>query len=328
MRIVTVVLMLALSGCAGDEPTTITGQTMGTTYSIKIVDPVADAGELKALVDAELVRVNDLMSTYIPDSEISRFNRSPIGEPFPVSADMLEVTRMAGEIFRLSGGRFDVTIGPLVNLWGFGAEHSRSVVPPDAEIEAAMARVGYTNLVTGSGTLTRQVDLYLDLSSIAKGYGVDLLAEFLDRRGYSNYLVEIGGELRGRGLSPRDTSWRVAIERPDAAVRVPFKAINIGSMALATSGDYRNYFEVEGERYSHTIDPVTGRPITHNLASVTVLAPSAAWADGMATAINVMGEERGLALAEAQDLAVFVIIKADGGFIEHHSSAFEAYLHD
>lgn len=304
---------------------------MGTTYSVKIARAKVDQGDedaLKAVLDEELDRINALMSTYRPDSELSRFNRAPVGEWFDVHPDTLEVVELAGELSTLSDGSFDVTVGPLVNLWGFGPDPATDEVPPDDAIEAALARVGFDKLSVGDGQLRRDADIYVDLSAIAKGYAVDRLATLLDAHGYEDYLVEVGGELRARGMSARGTPWRIAIERPDVAQRVPFTAIEVRDMALATSGDYRNYFEVDGQRYSHTIDPSTGRPIGHNLASVTVLAPTAALADGMATAINVMGAERGLALAEARNLAVFVIMKGSEGFIERHSSAFEVYLDD
>ena len=168
--------------------------------------------------------------------------------------------------------------------------------------------------------------MYVDLSAIAKGYAVDQLAELLDGHGIQHYLVEIGGELRSKGANAQEEPWRVAVELPESNQRMPYRIVELMDMGMATSGDYRNYFERNGVRYSHTIDPATGYPIHHNLASVTVLAPSAALADGLATAINVMGADRGLALAEAQGLAVFVILKQDTGFEAQYSTAFGPYL--
>lgn len=322
------VCLLILAGCDNRKLVEIHGETMGTTYSVKVVAKGVDAAALKKQIDGELVHVNGLMSTYIPDSELSRFNASPVGQWFPVSPEMIKVLKLSERVYKLSGGSFDVTVGPLVNLWGFGPTPMRGDVPPDDAIAAAKARVGFTKLSIGDDELRRDADIYVDLSAVAKGYGVDQVAALLDGDGYSNYLVEIGGELRARGKNERGTPWRVAIERPDVADRVPFTALALHDEGIATSGDYRNYFEVDGKRYSHTIDPATGRPITHNLASVTVIAPTTAEADAFATAIDVMGPERGMALAEKQNLPVFVIIKGVDGFIEKHSSAFKAYLND
>ncbi|XOV88763.1 MAG: FAD:protein FMN transferase [Pseudomonadota bacterium] len=327
MRITLISLLLVLvTGCDNSRLVVLTGETMGTTYSVKIVDASGDTSALAGRIDAELVAFNAVMSTYIPDSELSRFNTSTPGTWFAASDQLIAVMAMAAQLYRLSDGAFDVTVGPLVNLWGFGTTPFERRIPGPDELAAAKSLVGFTHIAIGEASLRRDIDAYVDLSAIAKGYGVDVIAGLVESAGYTNYLVEIGGELRARGLNERGLPWRIAIERPDTGQRVPFLAINLRDMAMATSGDYRNYFEVDGERYSHTIDPATGWPITHALASVTVLAPTCAWADGMATAINVLGPERGLALAEAQGLAVFAIIKDGSGFVERHTTAFAPYL--
>jgi thiamine biosynthesis lipoprotein len=320
--------VLCVAACDDNKLVTIDGETMGTTYSIKIYEENVDPSALKRDIDTLLMGVNRRMSTYMPDSELSRFNRSPVGHWFKVSNDMMSVIKLSREVYRLSGGAFDVTVGPLVNLWGFGPVPMSGKVPSDAAIAAARARVGFNLLSIKDSELRRDADIYVDLSAVAKGYGVDEVSAMLGKRGYRNYLVEIGGELRAHGVSPRGTPWRVAIERPDVAERVPFTAIAVTDMSIATSGNYRNYFEVDGKRYSHEIDPATGRPITHNLASVTVLARSDARADAFATAIAVLGPKRGMALAEQQHLPVFVILKTSDGFVEEHSSAFRTYLND
>ncbi|MDZ7686596.1 MAG: FAD:protein FMN transferase [Gammaproteobacteria bacterium] len=199
-------------------------------------------------------------------------------------------------------------------------------MPPEAEIEATMDRVGMAHIGIRPDALMRRADVSIDLSAIAKGYGVDRIAETLEAAGVTDYLVEIGGELRASGTNERGTPWRIAIERPDVGARVPYTTVDIRNAAIATSGDYRNYFEVDGERYSHLIDPTTGRPVEHNLASVTVVAPTCAEADGLATAISVMGAKAGLAMAQEKELAVFVIIKGSEGFETRSSPAFQAYL--
>ncbi|MCB1691898.1 MAG: FAD:protein FMN transferase [Pseudomonadales bacterium] len=328
-RIVVLVLVTLLAaGCSHETQVTLSGRTMGTTYSVKIIEPDVDSAALKEEIDAELVRINDLMSTYIVDSELNRFNRSPVGEWMPVSKDLLVVVRLARQIHDLSGGAFDPTVGPLVNLWGFGPTPADRTVPSDEQINEAMTRVGFDLLEIGDTALKRNADVYVDLSAIAKGYGVDQVAHILDRHGYRNYLVEIGGEVFAKGRNARELPWRIAIERPDTTQRVPFKTLDVSGKGVATSGDYRNYFEVDGKRYSHTIDPATGRPITHNLASVTVIAENTALADALATTIDVLGPEKGMALAVQQKLPVFAIIKSADGFIERHSPEFEVYLDD
>ena len=320
--------VLALTGCDRSKLVTIDGQTMGTTYSIKVLAPNVNPAKLKTAIDARLVKVNQVMSTYIPDSELSRFNRSPVGTWFHATPNMMRIIRLSREIYKLSDGAFDVTVGPLVNLWGFGPLPMSGKVPSDKAIAAARARVGFDKLSIGSQELRRNANIYVDLSGVAKGFGVDQVSELLSKRGYKNYLVEIGGELRAHGVNARGNPWRVAIERPDVSERVPFTAIPIENMSIATSGNYRNYFEVDGKRYSHEIDPTTGRPVTHNMASVTVLAPTDARADALATALYVMGPKKAMALANKHHLPVFAILKTAKGFSEIYSSAFKPYLND
>ena len=190
----------------------------------------------------------------------------------------------------------------------------------------ALQKVGMNKLSLDDQGVTRQVDSYIDLSAIVKGYAVDRIGELLKKQGFVNYLVEIGGELKANGRNEQGKTWTIAIEKPSALERAPYKAIPLRNMGMATSGDYRNYFEKEGKRYSHTLDPTTGYPIAHNVASVTVIAESTMFADGVATAINVMGLEDGMAMAEANNIAVLVIIKSGAGFSEHLSSAFTEYL--
>lgn len=327
-RCLILICLLSVAACDRSRMVTIDGQTMGTTYSIKVYAAGVDPVKLKHAIDKELVRVNNVMSTFIPGSELSRFNRAPVGKWVHVSSDLMKVIRLSGEVYRLSGGAFDVTVGPLVNLWGFGPLPMSGKVPSDKAIAAAKARVGFNLLSIKGSELRRDANIYVDLSGVAKGFGVDEVSALLKRRGYKNYLVEIGGELRASGVNDRGTPWRIAIERPDVTERVPFTTIPLTDMSIATSGNYRNYFEVDGKRYSHEIDPSTGRPVTHNMASVTVLAPTDARADALATAVYVMGPKRGLALAEKQNLPVFAILKTAKGFAEKYSSAFKPYLND
>ena len=303
---------------------------MGTRYHITLVEVPAnlDREALQREIDAELQAVNQEMSTYIPDSELMRFNRSEIGKAVSISTPLAEVVELSLDINGRSDGAFDITVGPLVNLWGFGPNPEPEQVPDDAEIARLQGLVGSDalDLQRNPDRLTRTRDVQIDLSAIAKGHGVDRIAELLQAQGVVHYLVEIGGELRARGHNPKGKPWRIGIESPNPDGRVVQKPIEVSDSAVATSGDYRNYYERDGVRYAHSIDPRTGRPLQHRLASVTVIADTCAEADGLATALNVMGAEAGLQLAEREGLAVFMLVKTDSGFEERFSSAFAPYL--
>jgi len=320
-------LLLVLAACSADSRfQRHRGETMGTYYQVTAECPM-DVG---ALVEAELATVNAEMSTYMPDSVLSRFNAAPAGEWFVVPETLALVVASALELSRSSAGAFDVTVGPLVNLWGFGPDGRHGI--PDAQaIAAARARVGYTALEArlDPAGLRKSKDLYVDLSAIAKGHGVDRVAERLAAAGCSNLLVDVGGEVRSRGTNPAGTDWQIGVEVPDpASTGGVQRIIRLGDGALATSGDYRNFFEVEGRHYSHTIDPVTGAPITHALASVTVLHDSTMWADGYATLLNVLGPEAGWDYALQHELAVLFIVRGATGFEERYTPALEAALAD
>lgn len=325
LRFVMCAVLVLLVACGNPDPVEIHGNTMGTTYSIKVLEPV-DSEQLKTSVEARLARINQLMSTYIPNSEISLINGLPVGESMSISDENLKLLQFASQLNAYSAGKFDVTVAPLVSLWGFGPDPRLSEVPDPAALQQAMRLLGLDGLQIEEQQLVKHQSTQLDFSSIAKGYGVDELSKLVESFGGENYLVEIGGELRAKGVNARGQVWRIGIETPDDMQRVPFTSVPLKNLAMATSGDYRNYFEVDGKRFSHTIDPTTGYPITHNVASVTVLADTAMEADGYATAINVMGESSGMQLAEQQKLAVFVIIKGDAGFETRTSPAFDAYM--
>jgi thiamine biosynthesis lipoprotein len=328
-RLLLTLAVILLAGCAQDSPVVIHGQTMGTTFTVKAIrsdNTSVKTEALQLLIEKELFELNLLMSTYIVDSELSRLNRSPLNEPFPVSADTRAVLEKTLQIYRMSGEKFDATVGPLVNLWGFGPGGGGDQIPGQKQIDRALQNVGMNKLSLDSHGVTRQVASYVDLSAIVKGYAVDQISALLENQGFVDYLVEIGGELKAKGRNDQGKTWRIAIEKPSVLERAPYKAIALMNMGMATSGDYRNYFEKQGRRYSHTLDPTTGYPIVHNVASVTVIAESTMFADGVATAINVMGLEDGMAMAEANNIAVLVIIKSGTGFSEHLSSAFSEYL--
>jgi thiamine biosynthesis lipoprotein len=330
IRILIVIIFTILMACSSpkNQETYISGPTMGTTYNVKFVSvDGVEQQELKREIDQSLLNINQLMSTYIKDSELSRFNQWRSVEPFPMSAQTLDVLIEAKRLGVMSAGLLDVTIGPLVNLWGFGPQNRPEKVPTEKLIDTTRQKVGLDKLKIGTTWASKShPDLYIDLSTIAKGYAVDKLAELLQTFSINNYLVEIGGEMRLAGQKASGKPWKIAIEKPETEQRSIQKIISVGDNAVATSGDYRNYYEQNGVRYSHLINPTTGYPIKHNLVSVTVIHASSMTADGLATALNVMGKEKALELAEKDGIAVLLITKEKDGFTEYTSSKFEQHV--
>ncbi|WP_340617550.1 FAD:protein FMN transferase [Xenorhabdus entomophaga] len=324
--------VVLLAACGGPEQQNLNGQTMGTYYSVKYVaDSSSSAPEnLQKEIDRLLEEVNDQMSTYRPNSELSRFNQSrEVNKPFPVSAATAKVVKEAIRINQLTDGALDVTVGPLVNLWGFGPEGRITKAPTDEELANRRVWTGINNLSVKGNSLIKSIpELYVDLSSIAKGYGVDVVAEYLESQNIKDYMVDIGGEVRTSGNNGKGNPWRIAIEKPSDSgmAQSAQEIIEPGNMSIATSGDYRNYFEQNGVRYSHTINPKTGRPITHNLVSITVIAQTCMSADGFSTGLDVLGPEKGMEVAEKLNIPVFMIVKTKDGFEERYSPAFKAYL--
>lgn len=325
-------VLLILVGCSR-EPVIFNGATMGTYYNITIIK-TGDSGVDKRLeniqpaIDSVLKEVNMVMSTYIDSSDLSRFNRSADTGWVNADRELIKVFAESKRISAASGGAFDITVGPLVNLWGFGPEHRPTQMPTDSEITARDEITGIEKLKidADNSRIRKEIpELYCDLSAIAKGYGVDKVGEFLEENGAGNYLVEIGGEVRTRGTNQRNTGWRVGISSADGSVNVK-RIIALSDMSIATSGDYRNYFEHDGIRYSHTIDPRTGKPISHRLVSVSVLTPSCMTADGMATALMVLGPEKGFALAKNMNLPVYMIVKDSTGFVDKMTEEFKKFL--
>lgn len=321
-------ILVLISGCQ-DKPQDIKayqGITMGTTFTVKWVPNQQESVDTNAINQA-LVDVNQAMSTYIDDSELSIINRLPANNTVEPSAQLHAILVKADEISTKSSGAFDVTVGPLVNLWGFGPDGRIIKSPDQNEIDDIRDRVGYRFLELSSKSLTKHKDSYIDLSAIAKGYGVDVIATLLENSGVHSYLIEIGGELRAKGFKPDGSNWKIAIESPSAGFeRTIQKIIAVKDVGIATSGDYRNYFEEGGVRFSHTIDPNTGRPITHRLASVTVLMPTCAEADAYATALMVMGEESAFTFALENNIEAFFIVKTEMGFEERMTPGFNHYL--
>jgi thiamine biosynthesis lipoprotein len=327
-------LLILPGGCQQEKTTEtirLSGQTMGTTWSVIMLpdSDESDAKKLKQLLQKRLDQINGLMSTYDPASEISRFNNQISMDWFAISEDTAQVIELSLAISRLTGGAFDISVGPLVELWGFGATERGTKIPSADQIGKSLARVGYKNihLRRGPPTISKQIpELRIDLSAVAKGYAVDALAEILGQQGISNYLLEIGGELQISGHRGDGSPWQIAIEKPLEGVREVAKIFPLTNTALATSGDYRNFYVEDGQRYSHTIDPVNGKPIRHKLASVTVLDQSCARADALATALMVMGEEKGRRFCEKNHIAAYFLIHEKASLAVYASSAFQRFV--
>jgi thiamine biosynthesis lipoprotein len=328
--IILLSILLIATGAEAQAEHLIEGRTMGTTYHIKVVSGAAERiNGLKEKIDRRLEAINHVFSTYLNDSEISRFNAfRAAGEKFEVSADFIQVMKAGQKIYRLSEGAWDGTVHPLVDLWGFGPTQRQPQKPPANQIKTLMKNIGFDRIriVEPNFLVKNLATVTLDLNSIAKGFAVDRVSGLLAASGYQNYLVEIGGEIYAAGVRADGKNWRVGINRPqqDAAFNEVYKAVSIANQAFATSGDYRNFFEIGGVRYSHVIDPRTGYPVSNSVVSVSIIADSCALADGLATAIMVMGPEQGLQLVnQLNSVECFIVVETpDGRLLDFYSPGF------
>lgn len=304
---------------------------MGTTYSIKVASApkTVDAHALRVATDEVLERIDLSMSGYREDSEISRFNASPSTDWVGVSADLATVVDYALQVSRASDGTFDITVAPLVAVWGFGARGAPIDLPDETKLAELRAQVGYEKLQARlHPPALRKADpaLQVDLNGIAPGYAVDLMSERLQSMHLSNFMIDIGGEVRAQGRNAHGALWRIAVERPIDAEPEPYAIVQLDNAAVTTSGEYRHYYDRDGHRYSHTIDPRTGRPVEHSLASVVVIGPTSMYTDAWATALNVLGTEAGMKLATRQAMPV-LFIEARGAELESVTTPqFAAYL--
>lgn len=313
-------------GCAKNKTYYLSGNTMGTVYHITLIsksDP--DSMDLSNKITARLEAINHGMSLFDEKSELSRFNAAPGQEPVCLDQDFMTVFQAGKELYRVTGGAWDGSIGPLVNLWGFGHDAKSDHIPDEADIRMALARTGFNKIdMTEGHCLIKQEDtMALDFGSIAKGFAVDEISALLRANGIRDSLVEIGGEVRASGTK-YGVNWTVGINTPspEASVTQVIKALELHDRSIATSGDYRNFRVEKGKQYTHVIDPATGWPVTNQVASVSVLADSTVYADGLATALMVMGESKGLELVRRLDKVecLFILKMEDGGFRQAASS--------
>ncbi|MDF1591728.1 MAG: FAD:protein FMN transferase [Desulfobacterales bacterium] len=322
--------MIILAGCRLQREVLIEGNTMGTTYHIKIVAGYFDRiSDLKEKIDRRLQEVNDSMSIYKADSEISRFNAiQNTEERFAVSEDFFNVTKAAEKLYRLTNGAWDGTIKPLVDLWGFGSPSAQKKIPAKQHIDWLLIDVGFRHIEISDSRHIRKKkrSLSLDLNSIAKGYAVDRVAAVIKENGIENFLVEVGGEVYASGTKKNRQPWRIGINRPqkDASPSQVYRVVTLENLALATSGDYRNFFEIEGRRYSHVLDPRTGHPVRNSVVSASVMAQTCTFADGLATALMVLGPDKGIELVERLENveAMIVVQQADGRLADYFSRGF------
>jgi thiamine biosynthesis lipoprotein len=323
--------LLLLAGCGLKKEVEFSGKTMGTTYHIKVVTGMfTHATNLQKKIDTRLEEINNSMSTFRKDSEISRFNSNQnVGEKFMISDDFYNVLVVAKTIYEETGGAWDGTVKPLVDLWGFGNGKIRQTVPEKSQIKALLSEVGLNNIEisTDHYLVKKKASIFLDLASIAKGYGVDQVAALIRDNGIDNFLVEIGGEVFASGYRKDGKKWRVGINRPqeNAPFDQVYKVVELHDKGFATSGDYRNFFEVHQKRFSHIIDPRNGFPVDNGVVSVSILANTCTFADGLATAVVVLGDKKGLDLVnQLEDTECFIVTQdRNGALIDHYSKGFK-----
>jgi thiamine biosynthesis lipoprotein len=330
-RTLALICALLAAACArAPEELALSGPTMGTTYTVKVTAPPAslDAARLRQAIEDVLAQIDRSMSGYRSDSEIARFNASASTQWYEVSAELAACVQSALEISEKSGGAFDITVAPLVAAWGFGPAGEPKVLPNAAELEQIAASVGYRKLHVqlDPPALRKEVaGLSIDLNGIAPGFAVDRLAERLLALHAENFMIDIGGEIRARGRNARGDPWHIAIERPVDTQRAPYAGVWLAGASVSTSGEYRDFYERDGRRYSHTIDPRTRQPLDRSPGSVVVIASSTASADGWATALNVLGPRDGLALAAKEHMPVLFIEREGRGWRSESTAEFERY---
>lgn len=327
-------MALMLAGChRAPQQIVLSGPTMGTTYNIKVKDApgVPDSHALRATVDAVLADIDIAMSGYRSDSEVSRFNASTSVEWFEVSVDLANVVHVAQQVSAESGGALDITVAPLVSLWGFGPAGEVVRWPDDTEIAALRSRVGYRLLEVRSvpAALRKKVpELMIDLNAVAPGFAVDKLAARFTQLGIRDFMIDIGGEVLARGRNAEGESWRIAVEKPVDGQPQPLLILQIPDRSVTTSGEYRHYYERDGRRYSHTIDPRSGRPVEHNLASVVVIGENSLLVDAWATALNVLGAEDGFTLATQRSMQAMFLVQEGGEVAARQTPGFESFVID
>ena len=314
------------SGSSFQKEISFYGKTMGTYYSVRVVSAGhMNKVRLKQDVDVCLKMVNKSMSCFMPDSEISNFNRTGADRLFKISNDFYRVMLQSEKLFKLTNGAWDGTVKPLVDIWGFGTAGDTDKIPDKKKILNLLKQTGFDKIIIGENTLLKKKSsLSLDLASIAKGYGVDSVGRYLKNSGFNDFVIDIGGEVYASGEKKSGHPWIIGISRPDESVFSSpplYLKIKLENQAIATSGDYRNFFKVKGKIFSHIIDPVTGYPIDNGVVSASVIADNCTFADGLATALMVMGHKKGLALVNRlKNVDCLIIVKQKNGKLKSFES--------
>jgi len=325
------VSLLFLYGCESSRFESFQGKAQGTTYHVTLEVPEhLTAADVQQQLEKRLAEIDKSLSTYRPDSEISRFNQQSTGESLTVSDDFIKVIEISQYVFQNSNGAFDLTVKPLIDLWGFGSKvslkHFESV-PADADIQKAIRELNFAALSIKGNTITKSSLITIDVNGVAQGYSVDALHQLLKNMGVLNYMIELGGEIATHGHNPKGKSWHIGIDWPESSSnKRVYSTLLLNDNFVSTSGDYRDYYEIKGKRYSHTIDPRTGKPVEHRLASVTVLASSVALADAWCTAFMVLGDNVGFELANKMNMPAYFIYRSDQGFQVKITKAMQPFL--
>ncbi|RUO27046.1 FAD:protein FMN transferase ApbE [Aliidiomarina minuta] len=317
-RMLFALSFIVLSACSQEpEPQNLRGNIFGTFFEVSVgAQHEIDKDSLESGIMQVLNEVDRQMSNYREDSDLNRINNAELHQPVSVPADLFYVLQKSEQVAQMSGGAFDHTVGSLINLWGFGPDGRVETAPPQEALDRELERVGYHYVILDEDaqTVKRTSDLSISLSAIAKGFGSDAVSQYLLEQGIDNHLVNIGGDIMSKGKRAPGQNWRIGIEAPNDTQQMVRHILPIEDTAMVSSGDYRNYFEEDGVRYSHTIDPTTGYPIAHNLAAVTVLTDNATLADGYATVLMVKGVEQGVEFADKYDFAALFIVRSEEGF--------------
>jgi thiamine biosynthesis lipoprotein len=325
-------ILIGIAGCArAPEEITLSGPTMGTTYNVRVVDAprALDSHAIRVAIDAVLDSIDRSMSGYRDDSEVARFNASTSTDWFEVSPNLATVVGVARDTSAASGGAFDITVAPLVSLWGFGRAGEPAALPDEAAIQAAQSRSGYQWLEVRAqpAALRKKLPgLTIDLNGIAPGFAVDELARHFAALGIANFMIDIGGEVMARGCNAQGEHWHIAVEKPVDTQPEPFVILKLADLSVTTSGEYRHYYVRDGHRYSHTIDPRTGRPVEHNLASVVLIGSTSVAIDAWATALNVLGADAGLKLATQRGMPAMFIVQEGDQFRTKMTPGFAAHV--
>ena len=306
---------------------------MGTSYNIKIIAPArkTDKVFIQKKINEVLKDINRSMSVFDKTSEISLFNKALNSQAVKISNDFFEVLLKGEKIYSLTKGGWDATAGPLVKIWGFGTRSDIVEPPAENEILKKLGSTGYDNIVLDNEKKTvtkKKAGVYLDLGSIAKGYGVDKVSGLLESLGYKNFMVEIGGEIYVSGRNIKNEAWKLGINKPvkNSGRAEIITIVSLSDMAVATSGTYRNYRDMEGNEFSHIINPATGKPVKTNIVSITIISKDCTFADGLATGMFVMGKKEALKLCEELDNTECMIIEKDDEFTITYSKGFKTYI--